>query len=105
MTSALPPAPWETSVPSLHTVWNKVGETSMCVPIGRDVKRGEEAPSKVETGVGSGAKTGQKHVFGVDTDGSREGTADTEDEGLMIVLAAGSWAEVRRTSFQPWCIF
>jgi hypothetical protein len=77
----------------------------MRAPIGRDAKRGEEAPSNVETGVGSGAKTGRKRVFGVDADGSREGAADAGDEGLMIVLAAGSWAEVSRTSFQPWCVF
>jgi hypothetical protein len=73
--------------------------------IGRDAKCGEEAPSNIDTSVGSGAKTGRKHIFGVDADGSREGTADAGDEGLMMVLAAGSWAEVSRTSFQPWCVF
>lgn len=73
----------------------------MRAPMGRDAKRGEEAPSKVETGVGSGAKTGRKRVFGVDADGSMEGAAEAGDEGLRIVLAAGSWAEVSKTSFQP----
>ncbi len=79
----------------------------MRAPIGRDVKRGEEAPRSAETGVGSGARTGRKRVFGVDADGSREGVAEAngEGEGLRIVLAAGSWAEVSKTSFQPWCVF
>ena len=77
----------------------------MRAPMGRDANRGEEAPSNVETGVGSGAKTGRKRVFGVDVDRSnREGVTE-EEEGLRIVLAAGSWAEVSKTSFQPWCVF
>jgi hypothetical protein len=61
----------------------------MCTLIGRDAKCGEEALSSVEIGVCSGARTGQKWVFGVDADGSRDGMADARDEGLMIVLTAG----------------
>ena len=76
----------------------------MRAPMGREANRGEEAPSSVETGVGSGAKTGRKRVFGVDVDRSREGVIE-EEGGLRIVLAAGSWAEVSKTSFQPWCVF
>jgi hypothetical protein len=74
----------------------------MRAPMGSDANRGEEAPSSVETAVGSGANTGRKRVFGVDVDRSREGVTE---EGLRIVLAAGSWAEVSKTSFQPWCVF
>jgi hypothetical protein len=77
----------------------------MRAPIGRDAMRGEEAPRSLETGVGSGARTGRKRIFGVDADGSREGIAEAGDEGLKIVLAVGSWAEVSRTSFHPWCVF
>ena len=83
----------------------------MRAPIGRDKKRGEELPSSVEIGVGSGDRTGRKRVFGADADGSREGEAEAGDEvkgegeGLRIVLAAGSWAEVSKTSLQPWCVF
>lgn len=79
----------------------------MRAPMGRDANRGEEAPSSVETGVGSGAKTGRKRVFGVDVDKSREEVTEAGDEaeGLRIVLAAGSWVEVSKTSFQPWCVF
>jgi uncharacterized membrane protein len=77
----------------------------MRAPIGRDAKRGEEAPRSVETGVGSGAKTGRKRVFGVDPVWSRVGVADAGDEGLKMILAVGSWAEVSKTSFHPWCVF
>jgi hypothetical protein len=77
----------------------------MCVPIGRDANRGEEALRSVETGVGSGARTGQKCVFGVDADGPREGTAEAGNDGLRIILAVRSQAEVSKTSFQPWCVF
>jgi hypothetical protein len=77
----------------------------MRAPMGRCAKRGEDAPRSVETGVGSGAKTGRKRVFGVDADGSREGVAEGGDEGLKMILAVGSWAEVSKTSFHPWCVF
>jgi hypothetical protein len=77
----------------------------MCVPMGRDTKHGEEEPRSVKTSVGSGTKTGQKHVFGVDTDGSMEGIAGGGNEGLKIVLAVRSWAEVSKTSFHPYCVF
>ena len=92
-------------MPSLRAVWKEAAETSMRAPIGRDAKRGEEAPSNVETGVGSRARTGRKRVLDVDVDRSRDGAADAGDDGLMMVLAAGSWAEVSKTSFQPWCVF
>jgi hypothetical protein len=57
-------------VPSLRAVWKDAAETSMRVPIGRDEKRGEEAPSNVETGEGSGARTERKRVFVIDEDRS-----------------------------------
>ncbi len=72
----------------------------MRAPIGSVAKRGEEAPRSVETGVGCGAKTGRKCVFGVDVDRSRGDVAGA-GEGLRIVFAAGSEADVMRTSFQP----
>ena len=79
----------------------------MRAPIGRDARRSEDAPSSVETGVGSGARTGRKRVFGAGAEGEAEAgdKAKGEGEGLRIVLAAGSWAEVSKTSFQPWCVF
>lgn len=67
----------------------------MHAPIGRrHTKRGEEAPSSVDTGVGSGIKTGRKRVLIVDVDESRVCVdeagyeAESEREGLRIVLAA-----------------
>jgi hypothetical protein len=105
MTSALPPAPWETSVPSLRAVWKEAAETSMRAPIGREAKRDEDAPSSVETGVGSDARTGRKRGFDAGAEGEAEAEIKGEGEGLRIVLAAGSWAEVSKTSFQPWCVF
>jgi hypothetical protein len=92
-------------MPSLCTTWKEAAETLMRVLIGRDVKCGEEVLRSIETGVGSGARTGWKCVFGIDTDGSREGITEAGDEGLKIVLAVGSWVEVSRTSFHPWCVF
>jgi hypothetical protein len=90
---------------SLCTIWKEAAETLMCAPIGRDVNHGEEALRSVETGVGSGPRTGQKCVFGVDADGPREGIAEAGNDGLRIFLAVRSWAEVSKTSFQPWCVF
>ena len=52
----------------MRTVWKEAAETSIRVPIGRDEKRDEEAPSSVETGEGSGARTGRKRVFVIDED-------------------------------------
>jgi hypothetical protein len=46
----------------LWAVWNEAAETSMRAPIGRDANRGDEAPRSVETGDGSGARTGRKRV-------------------------------------------
>ena len=45
----------------------------MRAPMGRDEKRGEEAPSSVETGEGSFAMTGRKRVWDVGGDRSWEG--------------------------------
>ena len=91
----------------MRAVWKEAAETSIRAPIGSDAKRGEDAPRSVETGVDSGARTGRKRVGGADAEGSREAEAEAkgEGEGLRIVLAAGSWAEVSKTSFQPWCVF
>jgi hypothetical protein len=74
--------------------------------MGRDEKRGEEEPSKIEIGEGSVARTGRKRVIcDVVDDRSWEGVAESEwvtsSEGLRIVLAAGSGLEVIKTSFQP----
>ena len=82
----------------------------MRAPIGSGAKRGEEAPSNVDTGEGSDARTERKRIFDVDDDRSKDGVAEGEggartSEGLRIVLAARSGVEVINTSFQPWCVF
>jgi hypothetical protein len=73
--------------------------------MGRDEKRGEEEPSKVETGEGSVARTGRKRVGDVGDGRSWKGVAEDEwvlsFPGLRMVLAAGSGLEVIKTSFQP----
>jgi hypothetical protein len=55
-------------VPSFRAIWKETAETSMHAPMGRDEKRGEEAPSNVDTGEGSVARTGRKRVFDGDDD-------------------------------------
>ena len=55
-------------MPSLRAVWKEAAETSTRAPIGRDAKRGDEAPSSVETGEGSVARTGRKRVCVADDD-------------------------------------
>jgi hypothetical protein len=100
-------------VPSLRAVWKEAAETSIRAPIGRDAKRGEEEPSNVDTGEGSGARTDRKRVFGVDADwptgvvaeDGMESWGVRTSEGLRIVLATESGVEVIKTSFQPWCVF
>ena len=82
----------------------------MRAPIGSDAKRGEEAPSNVDTGEGSDARTERNRIFDVDDDWSKEGEGGSWEgartsDGLRIVLAAGSGVEVINTSFQPWCVF
>ena len=52
-------------MPSLSEIWKEAGETSMRAPMGRDEKRGEEAPSNVDTGEGSFARTERKRVCDV----------------------------------------
>jgi hypothetical protein len=63
-------------VPSLRAIRKETAETSMRAPMGRDEKRGEEAPSNVDTGEGSAARTGRKRVFDGDGDRSWEGIAE-----------------------------
>lgn len=55
-------------MPSLRAIRKETAETSMRAPMGRDEKRGEEAPSNVDTGEGSAARTGRKRVFDRDDD-------------------------------------
>ena len=73
----------------MRAAWKEAAETSICAPIGRDAKREEEAPMRVETGVGSGAKTGRKRALDFDLVKSWEGVVEAEGrgEGLGIVLA------------------
>ena len=81
-------------MPRMRAAWKEAAETSIRAPMGRDAKREGEAPMRVETGVGSGAKTGRKRAFDFDVVGSREGVVEAKGrgEGLVIVLAAESWA-------------
>ena len=76
-------------MPRMRAAWKEAAETSIRAPIGRDAKREEEAPMRVETGVGSGAKTGRKRALGFDLVRSRECVVEAEGrgEGLGIVLA------------------
>ena len=60
-------------MPSLRAIRKEAAETSMRAPMGRDEKRGEEAPSSVEMGEGSFAMTGRKRIWDVDDDRSWEG--------------------------------
>jgi len=70
-------------VPSLRAVWKEAAETSIRAPIGRVAKRGDEAPSRVDTGEGSVARTGRKRVWLVesDVDDNRSWEGDVEGEG------------------------
>ena len=97
-------------MPSLRAIRKEVGDTSIRAPTGRDEKRGEEAPSNVETGEGSFARTVRKRVCDVDDNRSWEGVAEGGCENwdgipsyecLRIVLVAGSGLEVIKISFQP----
>lgn len=69
-------------MPSLRAIRKEAAETSMRAPMGRDEKRGEEEPSKVEIGEGSVARTGRKRVIcdvvDVVDDRSWEGVAESE---------------------------
>ena len=67
-------------MPSLRAIRKETAETSMRAPMGRDEKRGEEAPSNVDAGEGSAARTGRKRVFDRDDDRSWEGVAEGECE-------------------------
>ena len=55
----------------------------MHAPIGRVAKRGDEAPSRVDTGEGPVARTGRKRVWFVesDTDDNRSWESGVEGEG------------------------
>lgn len=71
---------------SLREVWKEAAETSIGAPMGRDAKRGEEAPSSVETGVGPGSRIGWESAFDFDVDESKEDITET---------GHGTGAEVR----------
>jgi len=69
------------SVPSLRAVWKEAAETSMRAPIGRVAKRGDEAPSRADTGEGTVARTGRKRVRLVESDADDNRSWESEVEG------------------------
>lgn len=73
----------EIRAPSFRAVWKEAAETSMRAPIGRVAKRGDEAPSSVDTGEGFIARTGRKRVWFAesDADDNRLWGSEVEGEG------------------------
>lgn len=87
------------SSPILRAILNAEGETSMRVPTGRFTKRGDEAPSSVETGDGDGDRTGWKCAADSRTPPLR--LMEAVRSVFNVVGEEGSGPESMRTSLQP----